>query len=162
MITNQQLADAYALNLRLIQLQTDGLSHADSLVQTPYNINSLNWVLGHIAVNRDNLLRLLGEEALLTEAQTARYQRGSEPVILDGEGVIRLDRLLEILQHGQEKLTEAITRLTPEELTREIQAGEHTMSLGQHLFDFYFHDTYHTGQTDLLRQVAGVNDEVVK
>ncbi|MEA3441553.1 MAG: DinB family protein [Chloroflexota bacterium] len=162
MITPQQLADAYALNLRLIQMQTDILSHADSLVQTPYNLNSLNWVIGHITVNRDNVLRLLGEEALLTETQTARYQRGSEPVTLNGDNVIRLERLLEILQQGQEKLTEAITRLTPEELTREILVGEHTMSLGHHLFGFYFHDTYHTGQTDLLRQVAGVDNEVVK
>jgi len=31
----------------------------------------------------------------------------------------------------------------------------------QHADGFYFHDTYHTGQTDLLRQVAGKHDKVI-
>ena len=53
MITKKQLAEGYALNLRLIEMQTAGLSHSDSLIQTPYNINCLNWELGHIAVGRD-------------------------------------------------------------------------------------------------------------
>lgn len=35
------------------------------------------------------------------------------------------------------------------------------MGVGERLFGFYFHDTYHTGQTDLLRQVAGTNDKVI-
>ena len=52
MITPQKLIDGFGLNLRLIKLQTEGLSHADSLIQTPYNINCLNWVVGHITVNR--------------------------------------------------------------------------------------------------------------
>jgi len=42
MITKEQLAEGYALNLRLIQMQTEGMSHAESLTQTPYNINCLN------------------------------------------------------------------------------------------------------------------------
>ena len=73
MITIEALGEAYGVNLRLIKLQTESLSHSDSLVQTPYNINSLNWVVGHIAVNRDNVLRLLGGEPLLSEVETVRY-----------------------------------------------------------------------------------------
>ena len=41
MIKIEALDEAYGVNLRLIKLQTEGLSHSDSLVQTPYNINSL-------------------------------------------------------------------------------------------------------------------------
>ena len=162
MITTQHLIDGYGLNLRLILMQTEGLSHEDCLIQTGYNINSMNWILGHIAVNRDNVLRLLGEEPLLTEAQTDRYRRGSEPVRGEDEGVIQLARLLEILQSGQTELAAAIDRLTPEDLNQEVQVGEHTQTIGQRLFGFYFHDTYHTGQTDLLRQVAGKDDQVIK
>ncbi len=32
MINKDQLAEGYALNLRLIEMQTAGLSHADSLI----------------------------------------------------------------------------------------------------------------------------------
>ena len=34
-------------------------------------------------------------------------------------------------------------------------------SLGARLHFQYFHDTYHTGQTELLRQVTGVGDKII-
>lgn len=161
MITPQKLIDGFGLNLRLIKLQTEGLSHADSLIQTPYNINCLNWVVGHITVNRDNVLELLGVERLLSEAQTKRYQRGSEPIKAEDPDILQLEDLLEILGRAQEQLETAIKALSEQELAREIQVGQVKMSVGERLFGFYFHDTYHTGQTDLLRQVAGTNDKVI-
>lgn len=161
MITKEALGEAYAGNLRLIKLQTEGLSNADSLVQTPYNINSLNWVVGHIAVNRDNILRLLGSEPMLSEAETARYKRESDPIKTDGEDVIPLERLLEILERGGEKITEELAAMDEAELDREIMVGERKVTLGARLYFYYFHDTYHTGQTDLLRQVAGANDKII-
>jgi hypothetical protein len=54
------------------------LSHADSLIQTPYNINCLNWVLGYIAVGRDSVLRLVCEEPLLSGAEANRYKTDSQ------------------------------------------------------------------------------------
>ncbi len=161
MITSKQLADGFALNTHIIQLQTRDISHAESLIQTPYNINSLNWVLGHIAVNRERVLTLLGEATLLTEVEKARYTRGSEPVRADGEAVIPLERLLEIVNRGQERIAQVLARQTPEELGREIQVDGDEITVGARLFGLYFHDTYHTGQTDLLRQVCGKNDKVI-
>jgi hypothetical protein len=161
MITKGQLAEGYALNLRLIQMQTAGLSHADSLLQTPYNINCLNWVLGHVAVGRDSVLRLIGEQPLLSEAETRRYRTDSDPITSDEDNVITLERLLEILSSGQERINSGFARLTDAELSREIQVGERSVPLGTRLHGFYFHDTYHTGQTDLLRQIAGTNDKII-
>jgi len=119
MITMNQIKDGYAVNLRIILMQVEGLTHEDSLVQTPYNINSLNWVLGHIIVGRDRVLKLLGEGPLLADTHKARYETGSDPVVEDGGAVLPLGELIKIL------------------------------------------DTYHTGQTDLLRQVAGANDQLI-
>jgi hypothetical protein len=100
MITKQHLAEGYALNIRLIKMQCAGLTHDDSLVQSQYNINCLNWVLGHIASSRDRVLILLGEEPLLNEAEALRYKTDSTPITEDGLDVIKLDRLLEILEVG--------------------------------------------------------------
>ena len=161
MITKEKLADGYALNVRLIKLQTEGLSHEDSLMQTDYNINCLNWVLGHIIVARDRVLRLLDQGPLLTEAETARYETGSEPVTEESLDAIPLERMVELLERGQERISAGLAEATTEELEREIQVGEHTTTVGSRLFGLYFHDTYHTGQTDLLRQVAGKNDKVI-
>ena len=162
MIPANELAKGYGVNLRIVQLQTEGLSHEDSLVQTQFNINSLNWVLGHIAVNRDNVLMLLGEEPLLGESETDRYKRGSEPVQEEGNAVLSLSELLDVLQRGQEKIETSLSSLLPANFEKEIMVGSRTMTLGSRLFGFYFHDTYHTGQTDLLRQVAGKNDQVIR
>lgn len=161
MITKAQLVDGFALNTRLIQLQTKGLSHADSLTQTPYNINCMNWVLGHIAVNRDNVMCLIGVEPLLSEVESSRYKSESNPVKEDGPDILPLERLVEILTIGQERIEAAFEALDENQLQEEIQVGERMMPLGTRLYGFYFHDTYHTGQTDLLRQVAGTNDKIV-
>ena len=161
MITNKQLIDGFSLNIRLIKLQTDGLNHADSLVQTAYKINCMNWVLGHIAVNRDSVIRLIGAEPLLREEATKRYTTESNPITEDGPDVLQLDKLLEVLSTGQSRIEPALDTLSEADLLGEIQVGKRIMQLGTRLFDFYFHDTYHTGQTDLLRQVAGASDKVV-
>jgi uncharacterized damage-inducible protein DinB len=161
MITNDQLIDGFSLNIRLIKLQTVGLSHAESLIQTPYNINCMNWVLGHIAVNRDSVMGLIGAEPLLSEAETLRYKTESDPIIEDGPHVLQLEKLLEVLSTGQNKIAAALEALSEVDLLEEIQVSERMMPLGTRLYGFYFHDTYHTGQIDLLRQVAGANDKVV-
>lgn len=161
MITKEQLAEGFALNLRLIKMQIAELTHTDSLAQSPYNINCLNWVLGHIAVSRDGVLRLLGEVPLLNEAETSRYKTDSDPITGDGPDIIQLQRLLEILETGQERIDAGFARLSDDDLSQEIQVGERYVPLSVRLHGFYFHDTYHTGQTELLRQVAGANDKII-
>jgi uncharacterized damage-inducible protein DinB len=142
-------------------MQSAGLSHADSLIQTPYNINCLNWVLGHLAVNRDRVLSTIGEESLLSEGEFDRYKTESDPIKEDGEDVIKLERLLEILTEGQDKINQGFSKLTETQLSSLIQVGERQIQLGERLHGFYFHDTYHTGQTDMLRQIAGTNDKII-
>lgn len=161
MITIDQLAEGFALNLRLMMMQSAGISHAESLIQTPYNINCLNWVLGHLAVNRDRVLLTIGEDPLLSEDEFDRYKTESDPIKEDGEDVVKLDRLLEVLTDGQEMINTGFSQLTEARLFGLIQVGERQIQLGERLHGFYFHDTYHTGQTDLLRQIAGTNDKIV-
>jgi uncharacterized damage-inducible protein DinB len=161
MITPQQLADAYALNVRIAHMQTEGLSHTDSLVQAPYNINNLNWVLGHMIVHRDKVLKLLDQAPLLDETQTALYDRESQPVSADTPDLLTLERLLKILDQGQEIINERLPALSDGELAEELRSGERTFTRAARLHWYYFHDTYHTGQTELLRQVAGMEDKII-
>ena len=103
MIELQELLEAFDRNGHIIQAQTEGLSHDDCLLQPPFRGNCMNWVLGHIAGTRSSLLVALGEEPILTEAESVRYGYGSEPVCVGGEDVIPLQRLLGMLQHSQEQ-----------------------------------------------------------
>jgi uncharacterized damage-inducible protein DinB len=161
MIRAQDLVDAYAQNVEIVRQQTAGLTHADSLLQPPCRGNCLNWVLGHIVASRNGVLDLLGEEPVLSEAQAARYGYGSEPVRGEGEGVLRMDDLLATLETAQARIAAGLQRATPEELAREVDLGWRKGTVGQHLHFMYFHDTYHTGQTELLRQLAGTDDAVI-
>lgn len=161
MITQEDLVNGYAVNVRLIRMQTEGVSHEESLLTTPYRINTLNWVVGHIATGRDRVLELVGELPVFSQEARARYTTGSDPALTGDPTVIRLEKLLEQLDTGQERIQRGILRLTPDDLKKQIQVGEHTLTIGKRLYGLYFHDTYHTGQTDLLRQVAGKNDSII-
>jgi uncharacterized damage-inducible protein DinB len=161
MIELQDMVEAFARNWRIIQAQTESLSHAQCLLQLPFRGNCMNWVLGHIAENRNSLLLLLGEEPILSDKESARYKHGSEPVRADGEDVIPLERLLSLLQHSQERIAIAIPQLTADDLARKVRDHRGEITLANRLFFLYYHETYHTGQTELLRQLAGTDDKII-
>jgi len=161
MITNNQLTEAFERNVRIIQMQTKGLSQADSLLQMPFRANCMNWVLGHILVNRDSILKSLGEQPLLSDVEIEIYEQESKPLVEEGAGVIPLENMLDILQRGQESIAACLAELAPEEFTKEIMVGDKTRTLGERLFFLYFHETYHVGQSEYLRQLAGKDDKVI-
>jgi len=156
---NQVFAKAFARNLWIVEAQTAGLTHQDSLVQVP-GMNCLNWVLGHLADYRDQVLTMLGETPALGE-EGARYQRESDPVTGDGPGVVPLERLLAVLKEGQVRISAALSALSDEALGAEETVNDRRLTLEDRLHFAYFHDTYHTGQTELLRAVAGKTDKVI-
>ncbi len=159
-ISAQQLGKAFARNLWLLKRQTEGLTHDDSLLQPPMRGNCLNWILGHLAVHRDYVLDLLGQEQLLGAATIARYGRESAPILGDIAGVLPLETLLTALEQGQERIDAALAGATVDDLAREIVFNR-PMPLNEAVFFLYFHDTYHTGQTEPLRQLAGKDDKIL-
>lgn len=161
MITTTDLIGGLERNLGIIKAQTKGLSHEDSLLQLPFRGNCLNWVLGHMAANRNTMLRFLGEEAILSEAHAARYEYNSEPVCGDADDILTLEQLLIALEQGQSTLTACLNKTTVEELAGEVQSFLGTTTLGQLIFFLFWHETYHVGQPEYLRQLAGKDDKVI-
>ena len=159
MIDTQMLVGAFARNFGVIKAQVAGLTHDDSVTQTPYNINCLNWVVGHIVDGRDGMLKEIGAPGVLDAASGLRYRRESEPIIEDGPGVLSIETLMEALGASQEQLGELLPRMTDDQLVAEVEGWN--MKVGEYVFFQYFHDTYHTGQTDLLRQVSGTADKII-
>jgi uncharacterized damage-inducible protein DinB len=162
MITPAKLAEYFARNVYVIRRQTEGLSDEESLIQLSFRANCLNWTVGHIVSYRNNIARLLGAEPAVEPTRVARYERESEPVTGPGAGILALGELLAELDRTQEQVNELLARLTPEELERQVAlSGGRSASVGERLLFFYFHDTYHTGQTELLRQAAGKDDKII-
>jgi len=161
MIGSNELAVAYGRNIEIIKMQTEGLTHADSVLQPPVRGNCMNWVLGHIAQHRSSLLVSLGLDPILSDAEGARYVRGSEPVTEDGDDILELSDMLERLAVSQERLSAFLDSCDDAAMERQVHSfmGETTAS--ELLFFLYFHETYHTGQTELLRQLAGTDDAII-
>jgi len=160
MIDANDLAGAFARNVMIVKRQTDGLTHEDGLRQQPSHGNCLNWVLGHIAVSRDDVLALLGEPPL-SDAAGARYKRGSAPLTAAEENPLQLEALLDWLGRTQEHIAAALERTDAAALARELAIGDRKTTVGQRLFFLYFHESYHIGQTELFRQLAGKDDKVI-
>lgn len=154
----EMLGPGFEFNGSVIHRLTEGLSHADSLIQPPMGGNSLNWVLGHIVVNRSSVLDALGLEPLPEPAPAAlaRYQSGTDPVTEAAPGVLVLADLLRAVDASSARIKAGFEQMTPEALRRE-QDGR---PVGQRLLGLYWHETYHIGQLELLRRVAGQHHPV--
>jgi hypothetical protein len=161
MIAATDLIGALERNLGIVKAQTQGLTHADSLLQLPFRGNCMNWVLGHLAANRSTMMQFLGEKPILSEAQVKRYGYGSEPVCGDTGDILTLEQLLTVLDQSQQAVAASLQTISAEELAREVQSFLGTTTLGQLLFFLYWHESYHTGQAEALRQLAGKDDHVI-
>jgi hypothetical protein len=162
MITVEDLLAGYARNLEIVHMQTAGLSQEQSLLQLPFRGNCLNWVVGHILANRCNILRLLGAEDLRPELNLDHYERESDPILGDGEGVFKLEELLNHLDESQSRLEVALKAESTQTLQRTASYRDRPeRPLAYWLFFLYFHDSYHVGQTEILRQAAGTDDKII-
>jgi hypothetical protein len=145
----------------LIQTQTAGLNQADTLIQPAPSGNCMNWVLGHTLENQIELLTTLGGESPLAGATLAVYGRESEPVRADGPGVLPLETLLDGHARLHAALAARLAEMTDADFDREVRLGERVMSLGWRVFFLHFHYTYHIGQLELLRQLAGKTEKLI-
>jgi uncharacterized damage-inducible protein DinB len=162
MISAELIARYFKINYRVLHMQIEGLSHEDSLLQPPFRTNNLNWVLGHIIAGRSRALAMLGAEPVWSKERSAVYAQESEPIT--AEEAYPLDKLVADLDTAQERLAEALALATPEDLGpnplgRKKEGQDR--SLGERLSFIYWHEAYHTGQTELLRQLAGADDKII-
>lgn len=158
MISAAEMIHLLARNLEVIEVQTQGLTHADSMMQLPFRGNCLNWVLGHVLFYRGTMLKLAGAEPLWDAERSKPYLYGSAAMQADDDAV-ELDVILADLRRSQERLATALAALGEAQLnTPGCDYGD---DLRECLLELVWHDGYHAGQTEYLRQVTGVNDQVM-
>jgi uncharacterized damage-inducible protein DinB len=162
MITLEDLLKAFERNLEIIKMQTENLTHEQSLIQLPFRSNCLNWVVGHLLTNRCNILKLLEAEDIRPGVNLDHYERDSQPVTTDGEGVLPLDELIRHLEDTQKRLEAVLEQEDEESLQRKVSYRDRPeQPVAFWLFFLYYHDSYHTGQTEILRQAAGTDDKII-
>lgn len=154
------LIELYQFNHNIIQEQLKDITHAESLLQLPFRGNCMNWVIGHILCIRDECLELLGLPGLLTEAESKKYGYGSEP-ITDAARASDLDSMLTQLDESLSIIVSKLESLTQADLDREARIWRGPLPLSDAISFMLWHESYHSGQLELLRQLAGKNDHVI-
>jgi hypothetical protein len=161
MITIADLIKMLVIENNLIHDQTNGLTQAETLIQPQPGGNCMNWVLGHLLESQVSMLKALDGISPIDPVLLERYKRESAPITADGESVLSLDYLLD----GHDKVHAAIaarlSEMSEADIKVEIQQGERKVIRGWLVFFLHFHYTYHIGQLEQLRQVAGKTEKII-
>ena len=157
MITSM-IEQLYDFTFMVLNRNAEGITHAESLVSPAAGGNCMNWVVGHIVATRVPVLKLADAEPVWTEFESAFYRRGSAPVAGDrAAAALPFERLLTDLAESQARLKAALGRITPEALEApgfsEVPGG--LQPRARQLAIFNFHESYHAGQTGILRRLLG-------
>ncbi len=161
MITIPDLIRMLDIQHGLIHRQTEGLTQADSLIQPQPSGNCMNWVLGHTLWYYISFLELLDAESPIQPSEIEAYQRESSPITGEGPGVLSLARLLEYHDQVHSALIKRLPEMDEADFSRQIESQGRSYTLGWRVFFIIFHNSYHIGQLELLRQMAGRTDKVI-
>jgi hypothetical protein len=159
MITADHVNKIFERGWWVIQRQTDGVSHQESLLQPEFRANCMNWVLGHLLYERQLVLELLGVDLYPGKQITRRYAYDSEPITAESEGIIELGEMLAYLEEAGNRMAEGFTALEQSQWESEID--DEGTKMWERLEFLAWHEGYHVGQLELLRQLAGKNDKVI-
>jgi hypothetical protein len=154
----ESLIQSYATNHWLIGVLTEGLTHDDSLVQPPYEGNCLNWVLGHILSGRHTAMKLVGAVPVWRQEEIDIYKTGSPP-ITSSDQAVPLEKLVSDLDQSQVTIAAALGKKSEAELLEEAETDRGIKPITQHLAELHWHETYHVGQLELLRDFAAAGQD---
>lgn len=128
----------FSSNERVFNTNMEGITHEESLKEK-YNCNSVNWIVGHLAYTRNNILMHLGLPLDADESMKPFYSRGTK---LDISKALPLDTLKKMYVASQPQIIQELEKLKDEAKLDQITF------LG-------FHEAYHIGQIGLLRKILG-------
>src|SRR5262245_8804682 len=141
----------------IVKANVGGITHEESLKQPAPAGNCINWVLGHLVATRSDFLRGIGGEPVWGAAECAPYARHGAPITSAREAK-PLAELWEAYDLTQQRIRAAVSELTPQRLAEKAPfspSNNPKETIGSLLAVFAFHDAYHTGQTGVLRRIAG-------
>ncbi len=161
MIPIKDFARILSMENNIIHEQTKDLFQEDTFIQPQPGGNCMNWVLGHTLDNQIIILQLLGGKSTVEQKTLECYQRDSAPITKPEPGIWELTQLLDAHDQVQAAIVAQLAEMHEDDFTQEVQIGERTSTLGWQVFFYYFHFTYHVGQLEFLRNLAGKTEKVI-
>ena len=159
MISKEDYKDLFNTWQRVLDMQTKDLSQKDLLIQPQPGGNCMLWVLGHIVNSMGELVNELGGAPTPEVVKTYdRFAPGSEPVLGYEEGLPGLEKIKEDFA--------AISKIAIQALDEKSEAffaedAGHGQTNGGSLLFSAFHLSYHIGQLEYLRNLAGKTEKLI-
>lgn len=141
----------------IFQINTEGITHEDSLHQPAESGNCLNWIAGHLVTAYGSILPTLGQEALWGEDLETLYKRGSDP-LSSMSGAVDFDEIRRAFSTAHQRLMVGLGNLDEERLSEPAPyspGNNPDETLGTLLHLIAFHQAYHVGQLGLGRRLVG-------
>jgi hypothetical protein len=141
----------------ILRLNADGITQQDSLIQPQPGGNCFNWNVGHLDWSNEQMLTLLGEPPVLGEDALQRYARGSAPLGNAAEA-FPIEELLAAWDESCARIDHGLANLDPARLAEPAPFSPRKNpdeTVGTLLTIVMYHQATHTGQTSLLRRMAG-------
>ena len=156
----QIIIELYKNNHDIIHKQLAGITQVDSLLQLPFRGNCMNWVVGHILGIRGEALEQMGLPGTFNAVEEQIYGYGSDP-ITSPDKACDLNELVSRLDMSLDRVIAGLQTLSSEDQIRSTKIWRGQMPVIAALSYIQWHESYHTGQLELLRQLAGKNDKVI-
>ena len=161
MIRIEDYSKLLSWELEIMKKQTAGLSQEDSLMQPQPGGNCMNWVMGHLVLNLTIILEILGAEIPEDLPSLDRYKMDTEPIQEEGEGVLDLQELIETYTLLNKKVIDQLDKMSEDDFEEDISFWGAKHRRGFMAFFYFFHNTYHLGQLEFLRNLAGKTEKVI-
>lgn len=141
----------------VVRMNCEGVSQEESMVQPQPAGNCLNWVLGHLLFVYDQMLPLLGQQAVLQKGALKQYERGSAPLQDPGQAHDFKD-LLTAWDEASKRVDAGLAAFDIRKLDAKAPvspSNDPNETVRSLLSTVFFHQAYHAGQTGTLRRIAG-------
>ena len=157
MSSNETLAYQLELCNHIVDLNTRDISHEESLIAPPKGGSCLNQVLGHLTRTSNMALGTMGQKQPYSMEEFDPYDDRTG-VPFSREKALPFDELRRRYKALQEPLVKTIRGMSEEALQaapKRKMTGAPNETVGTQLATMVFHETYHVGQTGVLRRIAG-------
>ncbi len=142
---------------RVFEKNVGDVSHEESLARPEEGGNCLNWVVGHLTRTRNMALGTMGQKSPYPMSDFDPYDERTG-VSFNRQNALPIEELRRRYSAMQEPLVKAISAMPAELLASKPprnMTGDPNETVGSNLATFVFHESYHVGQTGVLRRVAG-------
>jgi hypothetical protein len=141
----------------VVRKNVEGVTQEESLIQPQPAGNCLNWVVGHLVCIYNQALPRLGQQPVTEAGDLKRYDRGAPPLV-DPADALDIGKLMTGLDEATQRIDAGLAGLTAEVLDRPVPqspSNNPNETVRSFLTTIFFHQSYHAGQTGVLRRISG-------